>query len=82
MSENEEKQIGKNEHSKIIETFGGIYSNVILQNYVESLGKFLVSTSETPNLKFQFTILDTPIVNAFALPNIENIWAMPTIPKK
>ncbi|MFL2679768.1 MAG: M48 family metalloprotease [Alphaproteobacteria bacterium] len=68
MSENEEKQIGKNEHSKIIETFGGIYSNVILQNYIESLGDFLVSTSETPDLKFQFTILNTPIVNAFALP--------------
>ena len=32
------------------------------------MGKFLVSTSESPNLKFTFTILNSPIVNAFALP--------------
>ena len=33
-----------------------------------SIGIFLVSTSELPNLKFTFTLLDSPIVNAFALP--------------
>ena len=32
------------------------------------MGKFFVSTSENPNLKFTFTILNSPIVNAFALP--------------
>ena len=53
---------------KIIEQFGGIYENESLQNYVDSLGKFLVSTTETPNKKFTLTILNTPIINAFALP--------------
>ena len=68
MSEEDEKAIGKSEHPKIIKQFGGVYQNDKLQNYIESLGKFLVSTSETPNLTFTFTILNSPIVNAFALP--------------
>ena len=68
MSEEDEKAIGKSEHPKIIKQFGGVYHNDKLQNYIESLGKFLVSTSESPNLTFTFTILNSPIVNAFALP--------------
>ena len=68
ISEKEENQIGKREHPKIIKSFGGIYQNEKLQNYVESLGEFLVNTSELPDKKFTFTILNTPIVNAFALP--------------
>lgn len=68
MSEKEESDIGKREHPKIIKQFGGIYKDDVLQNYVESLGKFLVATTETPDRKFTFTILDTPIINAFALP--------------
>ena len=68
MSKEEEKIIGKSEHQKIIKQFGGIYENNELQNYVESLGHFLASTSELSDLKFTFTILNTHIVNAFALP--------------
>ena len=68
LSEEEEQGIGNREHPKIIEQFGGIYKNESLQNYVDSLGKFLVSTTETPKKKFTFTILNTPIINAFALP--------------
>ena len=64
----EEQKIGRTEHPKIIKKFGGVYTNLKLQNYVESLGKFIVSTSEMSSSNFTFTILDTPIVNAFALP--------------
>ena len=52
---------------KIVKQYG-VYYDKSLQNYVDSLGSFLVSTSELPDKKFRFTILDTPIVNAFALP--------------
>lgn len=68
MSKREEISIGKQENEKIIKQFGGIYQNKKLQNYVNSLGQFLTNTSELPNLKFTFTILDSSIVNAFALP--------------
>lgn len=67
MSSEEEELIGKQEHDKIIKEYG-IYDDDILDNYINSLGNFLVSTSELSNKKFTFTILDTPIVNAFALP--------------
>ncbi len=68
LSEEEEDAIGQNEHEKIIVQFGGEYSNKKLKNYIESLGNFLVSTSELSEKKFTFTVLDTPIINAFALP--------------
>ena len=68
ISPDQEQKIGITEHPKIVKKFGGIYANSKLQNYVESLGKFLVSTSEMHSSNFTFTILDTPIVNAFALP--------------
>lgn len=68
MSKEEEKSIGKFEHKKIIKQFGGVYDNLKLKNYIDSLGNFLVSTSELSNQKFTFTILDSHIVNAFALP--------------
>ena len=64
----EENSIGKIEHPKVLKEFGGIYKNESLQNYVKSLGNFIVKTSEMPNMNFKFTILDSPIVNAFALP--------------
>lgn len=68
MSEKEEIMIGKSEHKKILKEFGGVYNDEKLSNYVNSIGQFLSKTSELPNLKFTFTILDTHIVNAFALP--------------
>ena len=68
LSEAEEDAIGQSEHEKIIIQFGGEYKNKKLKNYIESLGNFLVSTSELSEKKFTFTILDTPIINAFALP--------------
>ena len=67
ISTKEEDDIGETEHKKIIKQFG-IYENRKLQSYVNSLGEFLVSTSELSNKTFTFTILDSPIVNAFALP--------------
>ncbi len=67
MSSKEEDLIGKQEHDKIIKQYG-IYNDSVLGNYINSLGNFLVSTSELSNKKFTFTILDSPIVNAFALP--------------
>lgn len=68
MSEKEEKRIGERENFRLIKQFGGVYENEKLQNYINSLGKFLASTSELSDLDFTFTIIDTPIVNAFALP--------------
>ncbi len=68
LDEEGEKALGLQEHPKIIKEFGGEYDNPALAKYISSLGTLLASTSELPDLTFTFTVLDTPIVNAFALP--------------
>ncbi len=68
MSEEDELRVGREEHPKIIEEFGGAYDNPEVTKYVDSIGQFLASTSERPDLEFTFTVLDSPVVNAFALP--------------
>jgi predicted Zn-dependent protease len=68
MSEDQEVQVSKQEHPKILAEFGGEYKDPELQRYVSSLGELLAKTSERPDLPWKFTVLDTPQVNAFALP--------------
>ena len=68
LSQEEENNIGAREHPKVIKAFGGVYNNKIVQNYIDSIGKKVALNSELPNIRWTFTILDTPIVNAFALP--------------
>jgi len=68
MSAEDESRLGYQEHQKILPQFGGAYADPALVGYVASIGNLLARTSETPGTKFTFTVLDTPIVNAFALP--------------
>ena len=68
MSAEDEARLGQQQHEKIVPQFGGVYQNAGLGVYVASIGNLLVRTSEIPNQKFTFTVLDSPIVNAFALP--------------
>ncbi len=73
MSAEDEARLGYQEHQKILPQFGGAYDDPALGApalgaYVASIGNLLARTSETPNLAFTFTVLDTPMVNAFALP--------------
>lgn len=46
----------------------GIYADSNIQRYVASLGTPLAKSSERPELPWSFTVVDDPIVNAFALP--------------
>ena len=68
LSPEEEQRIGAQEHPKLVEAFGGLYDDPALQHYVSSLGRLLQQTSEQPEPPFTFVILDSPEVNAFALP--------------
>jgi len=68
MSPEEEIQIGAQEHQKILAQFGGEYEDLRIQNYVSALGQELAAESELPDLKWTFTVLDSDIINAFALP--------------
>ena len=68
MSPAEERRIGAEEHPKLVEAFGGIHDDPALQRYVTSIGLLLQQTSEQPKPPFTFVVLDSPVVNAFALP--------------
>ena len=68
MSSEDERRIGAEEHPKLVEAFGGLYDDPAIQNYVSSIGRLLHSTSELRDMPFRFVVLDSPIVNAFALP--------------
>lgn len=68
LSESGEQEIGQENHPKILAEFGGAYQNQELQAYITSLGTLLARASDRPNQKFTFTVLDSPIVNAFAVP--------------
>ncbi|MBB5515449.1 putative Zn-dependent protease [Rubricella aquisinus] len=64
----EEQRIGDEEHPKIIAEFGGEVTDRRLKSYVDRIGRDLVAISEEPNERWTFTILDSPVINAFALP--------------
>ena len=68
LSPEQEQDIGSKEHPKVLKAFGGIYEKDELNNYVSSLGEKLAKLSEQPNIRWKFTVLDSPLVNAFALP--------------
>jgi len=67
MSERRELEIGKEEHEKLIKQ-APIYQNERLQAYVEQVGQRLAAISHRPDLEYHFTIIDSPDINAFALP--------------
>ena len=68
LSPEEERRVGAQVHPKLVAAFGGLYDDPTLQRYVSSLGRLLQQTSEQPELPFTFVVLDSPEVNAFALP--------------
>lgn len=68
MSPAEERKVGAEEHPKVLTEFGGAYEDAAIQAYVTEIGASLVANSEQAGLPFRFTVLDSPMVNAFALP--------------
>lgn len=68
LSEEQEISIGRAEDPKVTEQHGGFYNDPGLQRYVETIGQRLAAVSHRPNLKYFFRIVDSPTINAFALP--------------
>ncbi|MEM1159859.1 MAG: M48 family metalloprotease [Pseudomonadota bacterium] len=63
-----QQRLGDENHPKILQKYGGAYNNPRLAAYVTNLGRRIAAVSEQPAEKWTFTVLDTPQVNAFALP--------------
>ena len=57
------------EHMRILAAYGGQYDNPRIQAMLDRTVDKLVAASERPDLRYQVTMLNSPAVNAFALPN-------------
>ena len=67
LSEAEELAIGAQQDVEIRREMG-VYDDSALQAYVSEIGQDLARASHRPNLPWTFTIVDSPAINAFALP--------------
>ncbi len=60
--------LGKKENPRLVRSFGGAYDDRRLNDYVTEMGRHLAQGTEYRDLPYTFTVLNSPIVNAFALP--------------
>jgi predicted Zn-dependent protease len=67
MSEAQEIELGRKMHPQILQQYGR-YDDEALQQYVNTVGQRIASSSHRPKLQYTFTVLDGEEVNAFALP--------------
>lgn len=67
MDERAEIAAGRKAHEQVLQDYG-VYAAPHLQAYVNGLGQRLAKQSHRRNLEWHFTVLDSPEVNAFALP--------------
>lgn len=56
------------EHQRILAAYGGAYQDARLEGLISRTVDRLVAASERPDLRYRVTILNSPAVNAFALP--------------
>lgn len=59
---------GEREHRRLVASFGGVYRSPAAQRLAEDVVSRLVPASDRPDINYRVTILDSPLVNAFALP--------------
>lgn len=64
----EEARVGRKLHPEVSKEFGGATLNKALAAYVDRVGQSLARHTEFPDQRFTFTMLDSDIVNAFAVP--------------
>jgi predicted Zn-dependent protease len=57
------------EHQRVLSAYGGAYEDPRLHAKLTSIVDRLVAASDRPDLSYKITILNSPAVNAFALPN-------------
>lgn len=61
---------GSVQHKELLAQFGGEYQAPVAERYLDSILAKLAQASDTPGqTAYKVTILNTPVVNAFALPS-------------
>ena len=67
MSEAQEISMGKSSDPQIT-AFFGVYEDPKLQQFITEKGMEMAAISHRPNLNYEFKIVDSPVINAFAVP--------------
>jgi predicted Zn-dependent protease len=67
VSTSKEAQMGRESDPAVIEQYG-LYGDSTVARYVDGVGQRLVAVSELPTLGWHFRVVDSPVVNAFAIP--------------
>lgn len=67
MSEAQEVQLGLSYDPQVLASFGE-YNSPALQSWVQAKGTEMGKLSHRPNLEYHVKVVDSPVVNAFAVP--------------
>ncbi|OWP64531.1 peptidase M48 [Hymenobacter amundsenii] len=67
VSEGQELAMGKESDPAVVAQFG-LYQDQKLQQYINTMGDRMGAISHRPELNYQFRIVDSPVINAFAVP--------------
>jgi len=67
MSESQEIAMGQEADPQIIAQFG-LYEDTALQNFINRKGREMAAISHRPGIQYNFRIVDSEVLNAFAVP--------------
>jgi len=67
LTESDEIKMGQQTDGSVIQMYG-IYDDDKLAKYINDLGQKMAKISHRPNLKYEFKVMDSPVINAFAVP--------------
>jgi predicted Zn-dependent protease len=67
MSERQEVRLGAEYDPQIVAAFG-LYENEPMLSLIQQKGQEMAAISHRPDLEYHFRILDSPVINAFAVP--------------
>lgn len=67
-SNDPQASIGRSQHPRIVATYGGAYSDPKLERMLAGIVGRLSAVSDDPGRAYRITILNSPNINAFALP--------------
>jgi predicted Zn-dependent protease len=63
----QEASVGASEHQNVQKTYGNFISGPIA-DYVDRIGQKIAANTERTDVQYKFYVIDSPIVNAFAVP--------------
>ena len=67
LSENDEIKMGQAADKDVVQMYG-LYDDQALSAYVDGIGQKMAKISHRPNLKYEFKVMNSPVINAFAVP--------------